>query len=388
MYLRSYKCGARDGHAGKRDRASKLTRREMEMQVIASKDAEIEDLKKRLKDATDIIKSRDDTISARDAQIAGLQSELEDLKKRLAELNETHSYLKVEHQKCLDLIPALRRQIKETKDALELDTPKLLDIKDKVQAETADRQKQLEARVVAKQITEAKGGRVKLGAGAPPKRGALPVLAASGGKNGLEFGAMDLDANGALSKAEFQSKLRIMGWSLEEAEQTFKAMDRDGDGGISADEYAAFCQMEDKNLEYGTLDGIAKLRRQLADLQAQLADMIAKLPPPLPTRICGVGMLLEAHEGQEELSVTKLVPGSPAQLCGLIQKHDLLYKVQETEVSGWDLDEVCNLIKGVAIYIWCCMSAYIYIYHSKHHTVRAPVHKWLSVACYGDGDQV
>jgi peptidoglycan hydrolase CwlO-like protein len=58
---------------------------EMGMQVIASKDAEIEDLKKRLKDATDIIKSRDDTISARDAQIAGLQSELDDLRKQLAE---------------------------------------------------------------------------------------------------------------------------------------------------------------------------------------------------------------------------------------------------------------------------------------------------------------
>ena len=47
------------------------------MQVIVSKDAEIEDLKKRLKDATDIIKSRDDTISARDAQIAGLQSDFD-----------------------------------------------------------------------------------------------------------------------------------------------------------------------------------------------------------------------------------------------------------------------------------------------------------------------
>jgi C-terminal processing protease CtpA/Prc len=115
--------------------------------------------------------------------------------------------------------------------------------------------------------------------------------------------------------------------------------------------------MEDKNLEFGTLDGIAKLRLQLADLQAQLAEINAKLPPPLPPRICGVGMLLEAHDGQEELSVTKLVPGSPAQLCGLIQIHDVLYKVQETEVSGWDLDEVCNLIKGVAHYIWCCISA-------------------------------
>ena len=63
---------------------------------------------------------------------------------------------------------------------------------------------------------------------------------------------------------------------MEEAEQTFKAMDRDGDGGISADEYAAFCQMEDKNLEFGTLDGIAKLRQQLANLQAQLAAMAGK----------------------------------------------------------------------------------------------------------------
>jgi Ca2+-binding EF-hand superfamily protein len=67
-----------------------------------------------------------------------------------------------------------------------------------------------------------------------------------------------------------------MGWSLEEAEQTFKAMDRDGDGGVSANEYAAFCQMEDKNLQFGTLNGIAKLRQQLADLQAQLAAMAGK----------------------------------------------------------------------------------------------------------------
>ena len=75
-----------------------LTGREM-MQVIASKDAEIEELKKRLKDASDIIKSRDDTISARDAQIAGLQNEIVDLKKRLAELNETYIFLKTEHKK-------------------------------------------------------------------------------------------------------------------------------------------------------------------------------------------------------------------------------------------------------------------------------------------------
>jgi peptidoglycan hydrolase CwlO-like protein len=72
---------------------------EMGMQVIASKDAEIEDLKKRLKDATDIIKSRDDTISARDAQIAGLQSELDDLRKQLAEANRKAAEMEADLKK-------------------------------------------------------------------------------------------------------------------------------------------------------------------------------------------------------------------------------------------------------------------------------------------------
>ena len=57
-----------------------------------------EDLKRRPKEATDIIKSRDETIAARDAQIADLQSELDDLRKQLpdakaaeleADLNKT-----------------------------------------------------------------------------------------------------------------------------------------------------------------------------------------------------------------------------------------------------------------------------------------------------------
>jgi hypothetical protein len=173
---------------------------------------------------------------------------------------------------------ALRRQIKETKDAIELDDLKLQDIKAKVQAEAADRQKHLESRIklAAAPPTEAKRGRVKLGACAHPQGGALPTPAASGGKTGLEFGAIDLDGDGVLSELELQSKLRKMGWSSEEAEKTFKGMDRDGDGGISANEYAAFCQMEDKNLQLGTLNGIAILRQLLANLQAKLAAFASK----------------------------------------------------------------------------------------------------------------
>jgi hypothetical protein len=184
--------------------------------------------------------------------------------------------LKTEQNKCLDLIVALRRQIKETRDAMELDNPKLQDLMAKVQAETADRQGKLEARVkvAAAAPGDAKGGWGKLGAGVPPRGGALPVPAASYDQPGLEYAATDVDGDGMLSKEELQRQLRSMGWSLEEAEKTFKAMDRDGDVGIFSNEYAAFCSMEDKNLEFGTLAGMAKLRETLNNLQTQLAEVL------------------------------------------------------------------------------------------------------------------
>ncbi len=47
--------------------------------------------------------------------------------KQQAGLEYTYNSFKVKYDRCLDLIAALRRQIKETKDALELDSPKLLD---------------------------------------------------------------------------------------------------------------------------------------------------------------------------------------------------------------------------------------------------------------------
>ena len=233
---------------------------------LAASEAQNKDLKKRLAAAESLI-------TEKDAEIEDLKKQLEALKKKYAKLEEKYApydalmqSLKKQLSSMEEQLDALRRQIKETKDAVELDEPRLLNIKAKVEAETADRKKQLEA----------KGGRVKLGASAPPKGGALHGPAASGSKPLPEFGAMDLDGDGMLSKQEFQSRLRIMEWSLEEAEKTFKALDRDGDGGISASEYAAFCQMEDKNLEFETLDGIAKLRQQLANLQARLAAVASK----------------------------------------------------------------------------------------------------------------
>ena len=76
-----------------------------------------EDLKRRLKEATDIIKSRDETIAARDAQIAGLQSELDDLRKQLpdakaAELEADLNKTKGDPERpCLELQDALSKQL-------------------------------------------------------------------------------------------------------------------------------------------------------------------------------------------------------------------------------------------------------------------------------------
>ena len=270
--------------------------------------------------------------------IARKDAEIEELKKRLAatdkqrvESEEAYNQLKAEHNKSLDLVAALRRQIKETKDALELDDTKLQDIKSKVQEETADRQKQLEARVkvAAAAPTDAKGGRMKLGAGAPPRGGALPVPVASVGKAGLEFGAMDVDGDGVLTKEELQSMLRNMGWSLEEVENTFKAMDRDRDGGISTNEYAAFCHMEDKNLEFGTLSGIANLRQQLADLQAKLDAMAG----------------MDASKDAENDELKKRLAATGMQLAEeKRKKEELESNLKKTKVCAWG--EVSGMIES------------------------------------------
>jgi hypothetical protein len=74
---------------------------------------------RRLKEATDIIKSRDETISTRDAQIAGLQSELDDLRKQLPEAKLKAAELEADLNKtkgdpkrpCLELQDALSKQL-------------------------------------------------------------------------------------------------------------------------------------------------------------------------------------------------------------------------------------------------------------------------------------
>jgi hypothetical protein len=253
------------------------------------------------------------------------------MRAELDALQKSHDAVKKAHAPCPGMtaglqseIDALRRQIKETKDALELDDSKFQDITAKVQAETADRQKHLESHIklAAAAPTETKGGRVKLRADACPQKGSAHVLAASSGKTGLEIGAMDVDGDGVLSKQELESKLRNMGWSMEEVEKTFKVMDRDGDGGISANEYEAFCQMEDKNLEFRTLNGIANLRKQLADRQAKLEAFASN----------------HASKDQEIENLQKRLAATEKQLAEEKRKEEELEANQKTKAE-LDKDE-------------------------------------------------
>jgi C-terminal processing protease CtpA/Prc len=84
-------------------------------------------------------------------------------------------------------------------------------------------------------------------------------------------------------------------------------------------------------------------------------------------------------QGYDELWVTKLVPGHPAELCKQIEIHDVLCAVDGKCVLGWDLDDVCNIIKGqegtpvVLEFRRCvtsltCVTCFLMLSPSYHHT--------------------
>ena len=60
-----------------------------------------------------------------------------------------------------------------------------------------------------------------------------------------EFVSFDLDGDFVLSVDEFVHTLTDTGWSLQEAEQAFRDLDRNGDGGISAQEFEAWVEVAD-----------------------------------------------------------------------------------------------------------------------------------------------
>jgi len=48
----------------------------------------------------------------------------------------------------------------------------------------------------------------------------------------------------------------------------------------------------------------------------------------------------------------QLVPRSPAQECGVIKLNDILYRVDDRDVAGLELEEVSGSFAGVGVGVW------------------------------------
>ena len=88
--------------------------------------------------------------------------------------------LRLEHGKCPGVIAELRRQIKDTKDALEMDYDMVEGSEGTVDAGSTETETPLDVRVKLGASAPAQRGRVKLGAGMTTRGLPLPMPAASG----------------------------------------------------------------------------------------------------------------------------------------------------------------------------------------------------------------
>ena len=88
--------------------------------------------------------------------------------------------LRLEHGKCPGVIAGLRRQIKDTKDALEMDYDMVEGSEGTVDAGSTETETPLDVRVKLGASAPAQRGRVKLGAGMTTRGLPLPMPAASG----------------------------------------------------------------------------------------------------------------------------------------------------------------------------------------------------------------
>jgi len=111
-------------------------------------------------------------------------------------------------------------------------------------------------------------------------------------------------------------------------------------------------QLQDSMLEKTRhASEVMKLQHALGMSETRVKTLQEQQPPPSSN--CGVGMLLgkfddRIPERAGKIFVLKLVPGSPADVCGQIQTDDVLYRVDGQPVTSWNLDEVFELIKGVS----------------------------------------
>jgi len=78
-------------------------------------------------------------------------------------------------------------------------------------------------------------------------------------------------------------------------------------------------------------------------------------PPPIPPPGhehdpefgAGIGLLLELYEGSADVYIKRLIAGGPADQDGRLVSGDKLVEIDGKPVTGWDLDHVSHLCRGV-----------------------------------------
>jgi len=98
----------------------------------------------------------------------------------------------------------------------------------------------------------------------------------------------------------------------------------------------------------------AKLETRRAQQEAAAYKEAASYKPPpahaAPSQkavpVVGVGMVLGHTEGQPGFSVSKLVPGGPAEDSREIHPGDKLIRIEGQDVQSWDLDAITKSVRG------------------------------------------
>ena len=211
------------------------------------------------------------------ASEAELYSELSKEKLARADLQAQLDRMKAEYDKCPGLIASLRKQIKETREALDQDDDAIEQTRSKVVADAVQLEKKVLERV---KETGGGSGRVRLGAGAP---GSLQLPLSSEATRDEEAVVEDkkLEAGTVSGIAKLRKELAEMRKAHEACTSELKAKDAEiadlrkkiaevQKQGSSLDELAASLRKQIAALELGrdyAKGEVEDLKKQLADLQ-------------------------------------------------------------------------------------------------------------------------
>jgi len=316
--------------------------------------APCDDIKKEHGKCPLVIAGLNQKIKELDEALATTTKELSDIQKAHAKCGD----MKKEHEKCPPVIAGLNKKVKELDEALATTTKELAEMK-KTHAPCAD--------ALATKDTDIADLKQRLAA-AEKKHAPCQDIIASLRKqlddlskahapcpNIIATLQTELEALTA-AHTPCDAQIKELKRNLAELDEDFKALQQKLKEERELLPFFPFFlgpllaqDKENSKALRSNLDKGSKERVRLGSQASAHATPPSTLFAP-PKGLCGVGMLLELDQEYSQKGdcvVTRMVPDLPAALCGHIRKFDLLYKVDDTYIAGYDLDAVRALIIGL-----------------------------------------